>query len=178
MTSPWRKWERRAPTDAEARALASTVRTRILRFCIDEPQTNKEIAQRLGRDPASVLHHVRTLVDTGFLEALPARRGKRGAREVPYQATGKSWAMDKTDDQNIMLATFLEELAEVDNELPHSSRLGLRITPEHRTEFLDRLHGLLDEFADRGPDPDGERWSIFFAMHRDARGRRTGRDTP
>jgi len=51
---------------------------RILRLCLDDALTNKEIAQRLQRDPASVLHHVRTLVDTGFLEALPARRGRAG----------------------------------------------------------------------------------------------------
>ena len=58
--------ERRPATDAEARALASGVRLRILRLCWDEPRTNKEIAARLDRNPATVLHHVRTLVDTGF----------------------------------------------------------------------------------------------------------------
>ena len=78
-------------TDAEARALASTLRMRILRVCLNEPRTNKEIAERLGRDPATILHHVRRLVDTGFLEALPPRRGARGSREIPYVATGKSW---------------------------------------------------------------------------------------
>ena len=40
---------------------------------------NKEIAQRLDRDPATTLYHVRKLVDTGFLVALPVRRGVRGA---------------------------------------------------------------------------------------------------
>ena len=33
---------------------------------------------------------MRRLVDTGFLAALPVRRGTRGAREIPYEATGKS----------------------------------------------------------------------------------------
>src|SRR3954452_12191504 len=88
---------RRPATDAEARALASAVRLRILRLCYSEALTNKELAARLGRNPATVLHHVRTLVDTGFLEALPARRGTRGSREVPYRATGKSWLMDVDD---------------------------------------------------------------------------------
>ena len=63
--------ERRPASEDEARALASTLRMRILRLCLDVSLTNKEIAARLDRDPASVLHHVRTLVRTGFLAAEP-----------------------------------------------------------------------------------------------------------
>ena len=88
------KQDRRPATEAEARALASGIRMRILRLCLDRPLTNKEIAARLETNPATILHHVRTLVATGFLEAQPERRGNRGAREVPYLATGKSWASD------------------------------------------------------------------------------------
>src|SRR6185312_11020216 len=91
---PLLRGEKRRATDAEFRAIASALRLRVLRLCSDEPLTNKEIAARLGRNPATVLHHVRTLVDTGFLEAMPVRRGTRGSREVPYRATGKSWLMD------------------------------------------------------------------------------------
>jgi predicted ArsR family transcriptional regulator len=85
---------RRPATDAEAKALASSLRVRILRMCLDEPMTNAQIAERLGRPPASVLHHVRTLTATGFLEALPAEEGPRGSRPVPYRATRKSWRLD------------------------------------------------------------------------------------
>jgi hypothetical protein len=84
--------ERRPVTDAEARALASAVRLRIRRLCLHEALTNKEIAARLGRNPASVLHHVRTLVEAGFLAPGAERRGARGAREVPYRATGEELA--------------------------------------------------------------------------------------
>src|SRR5690554_7425016 len=78
--------------DADARALASVVRMRILRLCLDEALTNKEIAERLGLPPANTYHHVRTLAQRGFLAAQPERTGTRGAREVPYLAAGKSWA--------------------------------------------------------------------------------------
>ena len=74
--------QHRDATDAEARALASGLRLRILRMCLDEPLTNREIAAGLGRNPATVLHHVRTLVDTGILEPQEVRRGRRGARCV------------------------------------------------------------------------------------------------
>ena len=164
--------EKRRATDAEARALASAVRLRILRLCFSESLTNKEIAARLGRNPATVLHHVRTLVDTGFLTAQPVRRGTRGSREVPYRATGKSWLMDIDDrlpgPNDPMLEAFLEEVAEVGQQRLDSSRLGLRLPPAELAEFRHRLHALLDEYARRPMDPEAERWSLYLGMHPEA----------
>jgi predicted ArsR family transcriptional regulator len=161
--------ERRPATDAEARALASAVRLRILRLCLDEGLTNKEIAGRLGRNPATVLHHVRTLVDTGFLAAESARRGTRGAREVPYRATGKSWLMEGAGAsgaaRDAALAAFLEEVAAVGEARLASTRLGLRLGAADLAEFRERLHRLLDEYATRPADPGAERWSLYLGMH-------------
>jgi predicted ArsR family transcriptional regulator len=162
---------RRPATDAEARALASAVRLRILRLCLDEALTNKELAARLDRNPATVLHHVRTLVDTGFLVPGEARRGTRGAREVPYRATGKSWLMDLDDRpapaRDPLLAAFLDEVAGVGEEHLSSTRLGLRLSAAELAEFRGRVHALLDEFARRPVAPDGEKWSVYFGMHPD-----------
>ena len=83
--------ERRPATDAEARALASALRLRILRLCLVGGADEQGDRRAARPQPGHVLHHVRTLVDTGFLAAGPARRGTRGSREVPYRATGKSW---------------------------------------------------------------------------------------
>ena len=170
--TPLIRGRRRRATDAEARALASAVRLRILRLCLSDALTNREIATRLGRHPATVLHHVRTLVDTGFLEALPVRRGSRGSREVPYRATGKSWLMDVDDrppaQHDPMLAAFLEEVAAVGEDRLLSSRLGLRLSAADLAEFQRRLHELLDEYARRAGDPAGERWSLYLGMHPEA----------
>jgi DNA-binding transcriptional ArsR family regulator len=164
--------EKRPATDAEARALASAVRLRILRLCYSEALTNKELAARLGRNPATVLHHVRTLVDTGFLVAQPPRRGTRGSREVPYRATGKSWLMDidgrLPGPRDAMLEAFLEEVAEAGERRLESSRLGLRLPPDELAEFRRRLHGLLDEYARRPADPDAQRWSLYLGIHPEA----------
>lgn len=160
--------ERRPATDVEARALASAVRLRILRLCLDRPLTNREIAARLERNPASVLHHVRTLVATGFLAAEPARRGTRGAREVPYRATGRSWQLDLPElgaARDPVLAAFLGEVAAVGEARLRSTRLGLRLDPAHQQEFTEELYGLLDRWARRAPDPQGQRWSIYLGMH-------------
>ena len=166
---PWIRGEKRKATDAEYRAIASAVRLRILRLCVSEALTNKELAERLGRHPATVLHHVRTLVDTGFLAPQPVRRGIRGSREVPYRATGKSWLMDVDDrppaERDAMLTAFLEEVAEVGLAQLDSSRLGLRLSPADLEEFRQRLHSLLDEYARRPPDPTAPRWSLYLGMH-------------
>src|SRR3954447_20244779 len=161
--------DKRRPTDAEARALASAFRLRILRLCLSEALTNKEIAARLDRNPATVLHHVRTLVDTGFLAAEPVRRGTRGAREVPYRATGKSWLMDGAGraghDRDPALAAFLEEVAAGGERRLERTRPGLRLSAADREELAGRLHALFDEYARRPADPDGEKWSLYLGMH-------------
>ncbi|HKE63519.1 MAG TPA: helix-turn-helix domain-containing protein [Micromonosporaceae bacterium] len=174
---------RRSATEAEARALASAVRLRIMRLCLDRPLTNKEIAERLGVNPATTLHHVRTLVATEFLAAQPERRGPRGAREVPYLATGKSWTLDVYDGRvngtgRALLDAFLEEIAhldldEFDRATNHDdpsgfTRLGLRLPFADLQELSHRMAELLNEFALRPADMDqGVPYSIFLAQYRD-----------
>jgi DNA-binding transcriptional ArsR family regulator len=161
---------RRAATEDEAKALASPLRLRILRICLHEPHSNKEIAEALGKDPATVLHHVRKLVDTGFLEPLSVRRGTRGSREIPYQATRKSWRVSVPAQSQVLLDTFLEEVALVPAEELNTARLGLRLSGARMEEFERRLEALLEEFADAPDDPAGEAWSVFFALHPDPNG--------
>lgn len=159
---------RRPATDAEARALASGLRLQILRLTLDEALTNKEIAERVDRNPASVLHHVRTLVDTGFLRAEPVRRGARGSREVPYRATGKSWLLDGPKDvSRAVLAAFLAEAEQVPAGDLETTRLGLRLTEEGLAELRSRLFDLLEEFRARPVEEGAEPWSVFAALHPD-----------
>lgn len=156
--------------DAEARALASGLRLRILRLTLDQPLSNREIAEALELNPATCLHHVRTLVDTGFLEALEPRRGRRGAREIPYRATGRSWYARTPAITTSMVDAFVAELGEVppDRTDVSMTRLGLQLPPEELAEFRRRLHALVKEFHDRPRDPDGEPWSLFLALHPDS----------
>ena len=159
--------ERRPATDEEAKALASSLRLRILRICLDQGRTNKEIADALGRDPASVLHHTRTLVRTGFLEAQEQRRGARGAREIPYRATRKSWQVNAPMPTRSMLDAFIEEVALAPVAELDTARMGLRLSPVDLDEFRTRLYDLLDEFATRPEDPAAAPLSLFIALHPD-----------
>lgn len=163
---------RRPATDAERKALASVVRLRILRLCLYEALTNKQIAQRLDRNPASVLHHVRTLVAQGFLLAEPVRPGPRGSKEVPYRATGKSWNLELgplTGGNNTMLRTFFDEVAQVPEEQVNISRLGLQLSEQHLDELQNRLNDILREYAALPHDPGGDRVSLFLAFHPEPR---------
>jgi DNA-binding transcriptional ArsR family regulator len=157
---------RRRSTEAEAKALASILRLRILRVCIREARTNKEIAEALGRDPATTLHHVRRLVDHGFLASQPPRRGARGSREIPYLATGKSWRLETPGHTALLLEAFLEEVALVPAESVNTARIGLRLNPAHLDEFERRMTALLTEYFELD-DADGAPISVFFAMHPD-----------
>ncbi|MCU1432102.1 MAG: regulatory protein ArsR [Actinotalea sp.] len=158
-----------AEIEADARALASVLRIRILRLCLDEPLTNKEIAGRLRKDPATIYHHVRTLAERGFLAAQPVRRGARGAREIPYLATRKSWRTPGDADTNrVLIDAFLAEVAEADPASVQTVRLGVRLDEAGRAELDRRIVELFQELAARAPDPDGVPYSIFYALHQDA----------
>jgi len=158
---------RRAATEAEIAAMASGIRLRIIRLTFSEALTNKELAGRLDRDPATTLHHVRKLVDTGFLEALPPRRGTRGAKEIPYRSTGLSWHLESHDrgiDQAIFEA-YLAEIADVGFDEVQQTRLVVQVPDEQITEFETRLMELVDDFMNRPVDPDAKRTAIYLSKY-------------
>jgi Mn-dependent DtxR family transcriptional regulator len=170
---------RHEPDDAEqqakARALASPLRMRILRLCLHEARTNKELADELGVNPGSMLHHVRSLVDNGFLRAEEPRRGSRGAREVPYRATKLSWRHPSPGIGPMLVETFLQEIEGLSPDDVNASRLGLKLSAENRERMLERFDALLQEYAALESDPDGIPISLFFAEHPDLpRGERLG----
>ena len=167
--------QRRPATEAEAKALASEMRLRILRVCLDEPRTNREIAERIGVNPGTTLHHVRKLVDTGFLAAQKPRRGSRGAREIPYLATGKSWRLGPPDaavtarytSTHAMVDAFLQEFSRVEDlGTVLMTRVGLWLTEAERDELDRRLHAILEQHLGRR-SPGAQPYSLFTVVHPD-----------
>lgn len=154
-----------AEEQRRARALASPLRMRILRLCLHESRTNQELAAELDVNPGSLLHHVRSLVSTGFLVAEEPRAGARGAREIPYRATGRSWRQGGRDFGPMLIETFLQEIEGLEAAEIRVTRLGLKLNAQNREEMLDRFHALFQEYKERGPDADGDPLSLMFAEH-------------
>jgi DNA-binding transcriptional ArsR family regulator len=166
--------KRREATPGEFRAMAHPLRLRILRLCLHDALTNKEIADKVGKDPATVLHHVRMLVEHGFLRAERPRTGARGALEKPYRATHKSWnlSVDRFPADKRMASAlaivdaFRAELVEAGPERTRrGSRMGLRLSDEAAEELHGRLDALVQEYADRPEDPDGKRYGLLIWFH-------------
>jgi hypothetical protein len=161
--------EKRPATPEEAKALANPLRWRILRLCLNEALTNKQLAERLGRDPGTVLHHVRVLVRTGFLVPEPVRPGARGALERPYRSTGKTWALTVGSDRRPVIAmidAFRDEFAETEpDEVIFFARLGVRLGGDAIEELGRRLDEVVAEL-DAGDDPEGTPIGILIGAHR------------
>jgi DNA-binding transcriptional ArsR family regulator len=162
---------RRPASRAEAAALASPVRLRIIRLTYQRALTNKEIARRLGKDPATTLYHVRKLVATGFLAAQPERSGPRGSKEIPYLSTGLSWRLRPENGghgeeiSQAMLAAYLGEVADVGIGAVRQTRLALQLDEAGHAEFTRRLHDLIEEMAARRPIPGGQEVGLYIAWY-------------
>lgn len=159
----------RDATPAEMKALGHPLRLRILRLTLDRSLTNKQLAERLGRDPGTVLHHVRKLVEHGFLKPDGVREGRRGALERPYRATGKSWQIrlaPRADHTATVLEAVREEVLEAGRQATLATvRLGVRLRPDDVAELRRRLAELGDEFAARD-HADGQPTGLLLLAHR------------
>lgn len=169
---PSAKVKRQASVE-ELRALTHPARWRILRLCVDQSLTNKEIAERMNMSPATTLRHVRALANAGFLATEPVRAGRRGSREQPYRATGRTWglvAVDLDEPELVQrrdLAIIAAHRAELLEAGPDSSRdlsRGLmRLGPGSLAELMERVEALLLEFEVRD-EPDGEPLSYLWSL--------------
>jgi len=138
-----------------------------MRLCLHKARTNKEIADLLDINPATSLHHVRTLLGTGFLEAEEARRGNRGAKEVPYRSTRMSWGTKLPDAAPVLLETFLQEINGLAPDEIQVMRVGLKLTESDQRELLSRIKDVISDYALRPSDDDGVATSLFVAHHLD-----------
>jgi predicted ArsR family transcriptional regulator len=160
-------------TPEEFKAMAHPLRLRILRLCLHEALTNKQIADRLAMNPATVLHHVRMLHTTGFLQVEDVRRGDRGALEKPYRATGKSWTLSlpRSEDRAVAQLAVHDalrgELAQTEpDDVLSMARLGLKLSAAQTAKLRRRIERLMHDLAAEPDDPDGEPLGFYVVLHR------------
>ncbi|GHF68970.1 hypothetical protein GCM10017566_48550 [Amycolatopsis bartoniae] len=149
----------RPANERELKALAHPLRLRILRLCWQRELTNKQLAERLGRDPGTVLYHVRQLAAAGLLEPAPVRTGTGGALEKPYRAKARSWWLD--DPPGAGAEAAFAPVEAVQEELraagPESVRMfvrfALHLSADDAAELGRRIQSVVDEYV----ATDGER---------------------
>lgn len=165
---------RRAATIIEAKAVAHPVRLRIIRLCALEELTNKQLADRLDRDPGTVLYHVRLLVDAGILEPASVRTGLSGALEKPYRTTGLTRLVETTLALSLPggalapIEAFQQELAEAGpDSVRKMSRFVLHLSPTDAEQLALRLSAIFDEYADNDHQrADQPAHGGLFVLHR------------
>lgn len=161
--------ERREVTAEEAKAIAHPLRVRILRLCRRRELTNKQLADRLNRDPGTVLHHVRQLVKAGFLEQAPVRTGESGALEKPYRSAMNTWWLSAPPSAgHAPIEAFGEELAEAGPDSVQTyARFMLHLSPEQVRELDRRICAVLDEYIETDDERlDQPPLGGIFVLHR------------
>lgn len=165
--------DRTPATAAQAKALSSPIRLRILRLCLHDELTNQQLAARLGCDPSTLHYHARILLDAGILERAEPRHGPTGALEKPYRSTGQSWTLDlgtdNADAAVAMVDAFRAELAEAGPEsIKSSSRFVLHLDDTAREEVMERIQAILDEYEatdDQRRAEHQQRFGGLFVIH-------------
>ena len=163
-----------AASAREIKALAHPLRLRILRLCGLHELTNKQLSDRLGQDPGTVLYHVRQLLSAGFLEAADVRTGESGALEKPYRSTGRSWNLDTAlrdagpDGPLAPVEAFREELAEAGPDaLTSLSRFVLHLSEQDAEDLITRIGAVLDDYTGSDRQRTGQpAYGGIFVLHK------------
>ncbi len=160
-----------AVASIRAKALSSPIRWQILRLCLQTPRTNKELAEHLGLNPGSMLHHVRTLVSAGYLAPQEQRRGARNSVEIPYMATQQMWdTAEQVPQVHAMMADVLgQEFAELPQDGVRFWRLGVRLSDTEVAELGARISSLFEEYSRRASAAEngGRPMSLVASLHPD-----------
>ena len=135
-----------------------------------------ELAVSLGERPATVLHHVRTLVATGFLTEEAWRRGPRGSTEKPYRATGKSAQLDQAmsgGDRLRLCSRRWQPRSTRPARMRSSRGSGCQCgsVQTNSTELLGQIRALIASYP--GPeaymgshDAEGDPYALLVVLHR------------
>ena len=166
------------------RGLAHPLRMELLNTLRRQgPATASMLAERLGESSGATSYHLRQLATHGFVEDAP-ERGK--GRERWWQAANHGVAFDENlfadTDPAVRGAadTYLHEVATTharelstwvgtrEDWLPNWSRSTdmsdwtVRLTPERTHELVEKMHELLESYADEDA-PEAEQ--VRFHLH-------------
>ena len=89
------------------RALSSRSRLEILKQLYRGPLSVEEMAQKLGLQPITIRHHLRSLEEAGFIEAYEERGGSVGRPKIHYKMVKQPPLVSFPKRRYLMLSSFL-----------------------------------------------------------------------
>lgn len=112
-------------------------------------------------NPGAVLYHLRVLQEAEFVAPTAERVGRRGARTVPYRATGRAKGVSFRNQpdagaaigSSIMQGALASYFAAEAQARSGESVATLRLTANRLDEFQLQMRNLVDEFRDDCPLP-------------------------
>ena len=151
----------------QLKALGHPLRLKVLQVLgdVDEPLTNRDLAERLSVDPGHLHFHVRMLHRAGLIERTPA-----GGREKPYRPVAKHLKVGP----EIRAAGLASELQSAQlHELQrgfdrHAAGGEFRSAQVHTKLDVESVRRLLDELIEKLTEDDdemGPQLSITIAFH-------------
>jgi len=94
--------------EAEAyRALSSKSRLDILKLLYRNQLSVEQIAEKLGLQPITIRHHLQSLVESGFIEAVEERAGSVGRPKIYYKLVKEPPLVSYPRRGYLMLNNFL-----------------------------------------------------------------------
>jgi predicted ArsR family transcriptional regulator len=95
-------------TEVEAyRALSSKSRLEILKLLYRKPMSVEAIAEKLKLQPITIRHHLQSLVEAGFIDAIEERAGSVGRPKIYYKVVKEPPMIGYPKRRYLMLTNFV-----------------------------------------------------------------------
>jgi DNA-binding transcriptional ArsR family regulator len=157
----------------QLRALADTVRTKIVFILRERAASITELAEVLGSPKGTVGHHVKVLERAGLIRVVRTRK-VRALTEKYYGRVARLFVL-RSDESlpdeltGVLGAAMLQQAADEAlasrPEKDHSALLHIRLGEKDVLRFQRRLNRLVADFQ-RAEDPSGDMHALTLALFR------------
>lgn len=162
-------------TEQQLKAIADSLRSRMLVILQHQPATVKQLADHLGAVPGTVAHHMQVLEAAGLVQIV-ARRLVHGIQAKYYARAARIFIFNVPHDvaggltvEVDFLTKAREELAEalatngedvcLASGFPH-----VRLTTERALHYQQRLDDLLSDLLNEPLDPAGQVYGLVLSF--------------
>lgn len=169
-------------TLAQLKTLADPLRYRIFEHLVAEPQSAKQMADRLGTHPTRLYHHFHALEKVGLIRPAGTRQA-RGAVERYFQAVVDRVEVEPARARgsaglapSLLAGVLGSTLSDLQTAIPTSGkrprnaytylkRYRIRVPPQRAREIKARLAALADLCERAAGEGVGEEFGVTLAFY-------------